>query len=43
MHAEVWSGILKETDQSEELGADVRNVINTGLSAHGKMVWTGKS
>jgi len=43
MHAEVWLGTLKERDHSVDLVGDVRNVINTGHSAQGKLVWTGKS
>ena len=43
MHAEVWSGTLTERDHSVDLVGDGRNVINTGHSAQGKLVWTGKS
>jgi len=43
MRANVWSGKLKERDHSVDLAGDVTNVINTGHSAQGKMVWTGKS
>lgn len=37
MQVEVWSETLKKTDQSEDLVADVRKFINTGLLAHGTM------
>jgi len=43
MHADVWPGTLKGRGHSLDLLGDVRNVINTGHSAQGKMVWTGKS
>jgi hypothetical protein len=37
MHATSWSAALKERDHFEDLGANVRKVIHTGLMVHGNV------